>query len=162
MRALQTTVCAGHIRGRTAVCALLILLLLLSGISVDVFVTHVHDDGPVHTHASRTLSTRDLHQHHDSHHDHHHPSLPVPSSGQNEVPAGPGTESESTVVISSQGNLIRQNRDTAKRVLDLLPAAFLVQPASVEVICSFPQVRKSSGSERPTSAEVLRCTVLLI
>lgn len=145
-----------------AVCWLLIPLLLLSGISLDVFVTHAHDDGTVHTHISRTLSTGHLHQHHDSHHGHLHPPLPCSKGGQSEAPAGPCPDSESTVVVSNIENLIRQNREAAMRVLVLFPAAILIQPASAQAICSVPHVRTDSGNERLTSAQVLRSTVLLI
>lgn len=145
---------------RLLVCALLIPLLLLSSFSFDVFVTHAHDGQRIHTHASRTLSTRHLHQHHDSAHDHHHSSVPNPSGGQSEEPAE--AESEATVVISSAENLIRQNRHTTNPVQSLMPAALHAQSASLELISSSTHVRTSSRNERPTSVVVLRSTVLLI
>ncbi len=163
---------------RLMVCAVLIPLLVLSGISVDVFVSHVHADGQLHTHARRTLITRDLDPQQVHHHTHAHAQMghrcdshrPHPHTAEpnsRHKHDGPAdcdteTENESTLVVSSAGNLIRQNREADSQVLELLPAVLLVQVSSMEVVHCPAHRRISLNREVPSSVHLMRSTVLLI
>jgi len=162
MRAAFLTSWSDDRRGRLAVCAILIPLLLLSSLSLDVFVTHAQDDDAAHTHAIRTLAGQHIRQHDDRH---HHP--PITPACEYERSEGTGhreteSESESIVVVSSAGKWNRQDRDAAKQLQDLVPVMAIIQPIELEP-AALPDVHRISAPDRtPSSAYVKRSCVLLI
>lgn len=134
MPSVKAKVLAQSNATRWVVCSLLVPLLILSGLSFDICITHAHADGQLHTHVNRVLGVNDAehhchqhcHQHgHEQHEDHHGGSdpshLPIqpdsirPGFGQHSDPHCCCTaEPVSTVIVSSAGHLTRQGQREAK------------------------------------------------
>ncbi len=153
---------------RRAVCAVLVSLLLLSGMSFDVCITHAQGTEAEHSHVSRVFGVKDSQDHHHDHH--HHPSVPVPPvppdspvpGGQPNEPSCCCVDTGSTVIVRSVGQTNRQSRDAAKHLLDHLNVAACIGGVPIILPDGAAGHRGWSFMAAPASAHVLRSSVLLI